>query len=313
MFTKSFLTYIRCELNLSAHTVLSYAVDLHQLRQFLTGREVPREKWGTDDEDGGFDALSVTSSDIRLWLTSLAEKGESPRTLRRKLTAVSTFYAYLLRQGAVQANPADEVEMAKVPKPLPVNIRQEEISDVIDRELAEADDFTSVRNALILLMLYSTGMRRAELIGLRDAAVNTQAGELKVLGKRNKDRLIPFGRELAGAIDRYRALRDKLLGGLTEYLFVRQDGRQLYPMAVERIVKSALQGKVHASRISPHVLRHSFATDMLNGGADLVAVQQLLGHKSLATTQVYTHVTYKDLKHNYQLAHPRACGESTKN
>lgn len=300
-----FLTYLRCELNHSANTVQTYAIDLRQFADFITGGKPEM-----------LHPESVTPSDIRSWILSLADHGISHRTIRKKLSALSAFFRYLMRHHGLKSNPATEVPLAKTTRTLPVYIRQDEMEDILGDPADTAtvsDDFTELRNHLIVLMLYSTGMRRAELLSLRDSAVDTAKGELKVLGKRNKDRLIPFGRELAGAIDRYRALRDKLLGGPTEYLFVRQDGRQLYPMAVERIVKSALQGKVHASRISPHVLRHSFATDMLNGGADLVAVQQLLGHKSLATTQVYTHVTYKDLKHNYQLAHPRACGESTKN
>ena len=149
-------------------------------------------------------------------------------------------------------------------------------------------------------------MRRAELIGLADSAVDTSRGELKVVGKRNKERIIPFGSELREAVESYRRVRDAVTGGPTESFFVRPDGSPLYPMLVERVVRKALQGRAHASRLSPHVLRHSFASDMLNNGADLVAVQQLLGHESLATTQVYTHITYRDLKQNYQLAHPRA-------
>jgi integrase/recombinase XerC len=150
-------------------------------------------------------------------------------------------------------------------------------------------------------------MRRAELISLRDANVDTTRSELKVLGKRNKERIIPFGKELADAITLYRDVRRQQTG-IThpEAFFIRPGGDPLYPMLVERIVKQALTGHTLASRLSPHTLRHSFASDMLNNGADLTSVQQLLGHKSLATTQVYTHITYRELQQNYQLAHPRA-------
>ncbi|MDE6282573.1 MAG: tyrosine-type recombinase/integrase [Muribaculaceae bacterium] len=312
MLTKSFLTYIRCELSLSAHTVLSYSLDIRQFREFLTGvaaRHLP----GDEPLDDGFDALSVTTSDIRQWLLTLAEDGMSARTLRRKLTSLSTFYSYLMRQGLLQSNPARNVEMAKLPKPLPVALRQGEVNDIIEEDKKSADEaggFTQRRDALIFLMLYSTGMRRAELIGLRDNAVDTARGELKVVGKRNKERIIPFGDELREGIISYREQRDATVGGKTEAFFVRPDGQPLYPMLVERIVKKALQGRAHGNRLSPHVLRHSFASDLLNNGADLVAVQQLLGHESLATTQVYTHITYRELKQNYQLAHPRAGSSS---
>lgn len=307
MLIQSFLTYIRCELSLSVHTVLSYSVDLRQFREFITG--VPQPKPPLPAPDDSFDPLTVTTSDIRQWLLTIAESGVSPRTLRRKLTAVSSFYAYLQRKGMLDINPARDVEMAKVPKPLPVNLRSAEVNDIIeqDRPREESpDSFTAIRDSLIFLMLYSTGMRRAELIGLADSAVDTSRGELKVVGKRNKERIIPFGSELREAVESYRRVRDAVTGGPTESFFVRPDGSPLYPMLVERVVRKALQGRAHASRLSPHVLRHSFASDMLNNGADLVAVQQLLGHESLATTQVYTHITYRDIKQNYQLAHPRA-------
>lgn len=307
MLIQSFLTYIRCELSLSVHTVLSYSVDLRQFRGFVTGK--PQPKPPLPQADDGFDPLSVTTSDIRQWLMTLAEEGISPRTLRRKLTAVSSFYAYLLRQGLVTVNPARDVEMAKLPKPLPVNLRQAEVNHIIEEDMEDASasgGFIAMRDSLIMLMLYSTGMRRAELIGLADSAVDTGRGELKVVGKRNKERIIPFGSELREAVESYRQVRDRVAGGPTDAFFVRPDGSPLYPMLVERVVRKALQGRAHAGRLSPHVLRHSFASDMLNNGADLVAVQQLLGHESLATTQVYTHITYRDLKQNYQLAHPRA-------
>lgn len=311
MLTQSFLTYIRCELSLSVHTVLSYSVDLRQFREFVTGIPQPKSSPGCDRPpvNDGFDPVTVTTSDIRQWLLTLAEHGVTPRTLRRKLTAISSFYAYLLRQGLVKTNPARDVEMAKTPKPLPVNLRPAEVNGIIEQDLDAAREeggFTATRDSLILLMLYSTGMRRAELIGLTDASVDCARGELKVLGKRNKERIIPFGSELREAVESYRRKRDATTGGATRMFFVRPDGSPLYPMLVERIVKRALQGRAHAGRLSPHVLRHSFASDMLNNGADLVAVQQLLGHESLATTQVYTHITYRELKQNYQLAHPRA-------
>lgn len=328
MLTKSFLTYIRCELSLSAHTVLSYASDLSQFRGFITGKPVKTankaillDAYSPDD---GFDPLSVTSSDIRQWMMTLSRRGMSAVSIRRKLSALNSFYKFLLHQRLIKANPVADVELAKVPKPLPVNLRANEVDEIIRQDKQRAADgqkravswgeqFTRSRDALLVLMLYSTGMRRAEIVGLRDSWVDTDKCELKVLGKRNKERIIPFGAELKEAIDDYRRLRTVLLGQPTEWLLVRPNGQQLYPVLVERIVKTALQGRAHASRLSPHVLRHSFATDMLNNGADLVAVQQLLGHESLATTQIYTHISYRELKQNYELAHPRATAAEADN
>ncbi len=344
MLIKSFLTYIRCELNLSAHTVLSYSIDLRQFREFITGHPQPTlHTRAVAETNDGFDPLSVTTSDIRQWLMTLAEQGISPRSLRRKLTALNSFYAFLMHEGLIKNNPGMDVELAKVPKQLPVNIRREEVNRIIDEDLYNnpllnddaahegatpeqsapsdttddaADDqgqqfldeerFVTFRDALIFTMFYSTGMRRGELISLKDSDVNVAKGELKVLGKRNKERIIPFGSELGENIERYRELRKKIIGGDSDSFFVRPDGTSLYPMLVERVVKRALEGRAHAGRLSPHVLRHSFASDMLNNGADIVAVQKLLGHESLATTQVYTHITYRELKQNYQRAHPRA-------
>ncbi len=300
MLTESFLTYIRCELNLSAHTVSSYSRDISEFGRFITG----------DNPDNIFDPLTVTASDIRLWVAALTRRGLTRRTIRKKLSALSSLFRYLTRIGRMSANPVADIARARLPKTLPVFVRQEEMAEIID-DAPAADDapapFEEVRNALIVLMLYSTGMRRAELIGLRDADVDPDKGELKVLGKRNKERIIPFGTELAQAVESYRQLRDASADPSPEgMLFVLPDGKPLYPVLVRRLVKNALTGHTHATRMSPHTLRHSFASDMLNNGADLRSVQQLLGHESLETTQVYTHITYRELKQNYQLAHPRA-------
>lgn len=254
----------------------------------------------------------VTFSDLRLWVAHLAGSGSSPRTIKRKVSALRAFYRYLLRQGDISVNPASRLVLPKPSKTLPVNVRPEETSAILDADIPH-DDFAAVRDRLILDILYSTGMRCSELIGLRDADVDTVKGELKVLGKRNKERVIPFGPELAEAIDAYRAMRDSspltsvCRADTSAPLMVRDNGEQLYRKMVYNVVHRMLsEGGAHAERLSPHVMRHSMATDMLNGGAPIATVQQLLGHASLTSTQVYTHVTYRDLKHNYQLAHPRA-------
>lgn len=294
MLIDSFLTYIRCELNLSAHTVSSYTSDLEQWSDFAT-----------EGRPESFDAASVTTSDIRLWIAHLAESGDAPRTIRRKVQALRAFYRYLMRVHGFKSNPAADVILAKADKPLPVFIRQAETNAILDESIDESD-FIAVRDHLVVLMFYTTGMRCSELMTLQDVDVHSDSCELKVLGKRNKERIIPFGHELKEKIDEYRRLRDKTTGFTPETFFVRPSGEALYRKLIYNIVHTSLEGRAHAARLSPHVLRHSMATDMLNGGASLNAVQQILGHQSLATTQVYTHITYRELKQNYQLAHPRA-------
>ncbi len=288
----NYLQFIRLEKNLSPHTVVAYRCDLEQWEQFLTsGKEA-------------LDVKSVTTGDIRAWMLHLNKQGDSARTMRRKVQAVRSFYKWLMKQGMASDSPAAAVELARIPKRLPQLVRTSSMDELLDQEIDETD-FVQVRNRLIVMMLYETGMRRAELLGLLDRNVDTASGELKVHGKRDKDRIIPFGTELAQAIDSYRLLRDELVRGC-EHFFVKEDGNPLYPMLVYRIVHRALQEVGVTSKRSPHVLRHSFATAMLNDGAAINSVKELLGHESLATTQIYTHVTFSELKNNYKLAHPRA-------
>lgn len=296
----AFLTYLRCELSYSAHTVLSYGTDLRQFADFITGKVPDR-----------FDPASITTSDIRSWILSLADAKVSQRSIRRKVSAISSLFNYMMRHHGLKANPAAEITLAKVPKSLPVFVRPQEMEEILGPPATEETlpkAFLPLRDHLMVLTLYSTGIRRAELIGMLDREVDTTRRELKVLGKRNKERIIPFGEELRQAIESYRRARSRCLGSQTppEDFFVRPDGTPLYPMLVQRVVKEALTGHSNAARLSPHTLRHSFATDMLNNGAELTAVQQLMGHASLATTQMYTHITFRELLKNYRLAHPRA-------
>jgi integrase/recombinase XerC len=297
MLIKQFIEYLRCELNYSALTVASYSKILAQWQEFITG--------GGSSE---FDPFSVTANDIRAWAASMSSAGLSVRTVRWKISAVRTFYTYLCKRHGAKANPAAEVTLAKLPKTLPSFIAQDETMAVLNEASLNADDFTELRNYLVVTMFYETGMRAAELIGLQDASIDMSRSELRVLGKRNKERTIPFGEHLKSLIEQYLSVRNKTLGdgNSAEAFFVRENGEPLYYGLVNKIVHQYLDLAVHASKRSPHVLRHSFATDMLNNEADLNAVQHLLGHASLATTQIYTHITYRELLNNYQQAHPRA-------
>jgi len=297
MYIEEYLTYIRCELALSPHTVSAYGNDLNQWRDYsLGGRDA-----------GEFNPMDVTTSDLRVWISSLSAKGISARSIRRKISALRNFFDYMVRRHGLPGNPAADLVLKRVPEQLPCYIPSNETNSILDSKIDE-NDFREVRNRLIILMLYSTGMRCQELISLRDDAVNVERRELKVLGKRNKERVIPFGDELAQAISHYRKIRAATVGtSATENFFTRESGEAVYQKIVYDVVHGTLLGNgAHATRLSPHVLRHSFATDMLNNGADLNAVQKLLGHASLATTQIYTHISYRELKQNYELAHPRA-------
>ena len=287
-----FLQYLRFERNLSLGTVDLYRRDLSQWDSFMTegGRQL--------------DLASVTTSDIRTWLMERSVQGDCPGTLRHKVQALRALYRYLLRRGEVTANPAAQVELAKLSKPLPKFVRSRTVDAVLDADIDE-DDFTQVRDRLIVMLLYETGIRRSELIGLQDAAVDTVKREIKVRGKRDKDRIVPFGSELAAWIERYRKLRG-LVRPECGNLLLTAKGKPLYPSLVYHVVHDALAVAGATGKLSPHVLRHTFASVMLNSGAGLNSVKELLGHESLAATQVYTHVTLSELQHNYELAHPRA-------
>lgn len=292
----AFLKYITSEVQLSAQTVEAYRSDLRQWERFATS-------------DGLYPLCpeTTTLSDLRLWVASLSRAGLLPRSIRRKIQSLRAFFRFLMKYHGLKSNPAVDLQVPKVANGLPVYVRSEEMSAMLDSDY-DADDYESVRDRLVVDMLYHTGLRCSELMTLTDGNVDAAKCELKVHGKRNKDRIVPFGPELRDMITLYRRLRDEIVNTLPgDEFFRRSDGRPLYRKQVYNIVHSAMDlAGVHAARKSPHVLRHTFATDMLNGGAQLTSVQQLLGHRSLNATQVYTHISYRDLKQNYQQAHPRA-------
>ena len=287
-----FLQYLRLERNLSWRTVDLYRRDLEQWDAFVTGG------------NGNLDLASVTASDIRAWLMQRSAQGDCAGTLRHKVQAIRALYRYLLRRGDVASNPAAQVDLAKLAKPLPKFVRQSAVDAVLDADIDE-DDFTQVRDRLIVMLFYETGIRLSELIGLQDTAVDTASRELKVRGKRDKDRIVPFGDELVKRIEQYRTLRAALQPECSN-LLVTVKGKPLYPSLVYHVVHDSLAAAGATGKLSPHVLRHTFASVMLNDGAQLNSVKELLGHESLAATQVYTHVTLSELQYNYELAHPRA-------
>lgn len=293
MLIDRFLKYISFECNLSKLTAKAYETDLRQFAQFLA------------TAGDGIEIAKAGQANVRAWVMWLSRHGETQSTVRRKIQALRAFYKWLLQRGSIEKSPVANLELARLPKRLPCFMREPTMNMVLDRPIDD-NDFEAVRNRLMLLMLYLTGMRRAELIGLLDSNVDTTICQLKVHGKRDKERIIPFGDELAASIARYRRLREEQVGKGADSFFVTAAGRPVYASLVYRVVHEALEQAGATGKLSPHVLRHSFASSMLNHGAELNAVKELLGHESLAATQVYTHVTFSELKHSYKLAHPRA-------
>lgn len=290
MLVESFLEYIRYEKNLSTHTGLSYRNDLFQFKKFL------------ETERDGIEMQKVTSDCIREWVALLSEGGMSARSVCRKISSLRAFYRYLVVQSDIQESPVKNIPLPKVHKKMPVYLRQDSMNELLD-DVSYGEGFEAVRNKLIIAMLYHTGMRRAELIGLRDTDV--REGEIKVTGKRNKQRLIPYGEELSQMIAGYRQARKESCGDDCGFFFVRENGEPLYPQLVYRVVNGSLSKVCSLDKRSPHVLRHTFASAMLNNGAALNSVKELLGHHSLASTEVYTHITFEELKQSYNQAFPK--------
>lgn len=299
---EQFIQYLRYERNYSSHTVLAYRKDLEQFSLFLT------DEYGVDD-------LSRADADmIRFWLLRLMEEGLSARSVNRKLSSLKSFWRYLLAKGLAKENPCRKLLSPKVHKSLPSFLKKEEMESLLD-DVSESEDmseFVAKRNRLMIEMLLQTGMRRSELMGLALSDVDMSSCLLRVKGKRDKQRLIPFGPMLQSMIQDYLDSRAQWqsqcedLYDFSDCLFVRENGKPLYPQLVYRLVHDKLSQCSSLAKKSPHVLRHSFATTLLNNGAQLNAVKELLGHANLSATEVYTHTTFEELKQVYKQAHPRA-------
>ncbi len=295
MLIESFLKYLRLERNYSEKTILSYGIDLKEFQVFF------KEK----SED--IDFITLDSDLIRLWIIDLMDRGYTSTSVNRKLSALRSFYRFLLRRGLVEINPTLKVTSLKNKKPLPVFVKEADMDRIIERSNFK-EGFEGCRDRLIIEMFYTTGMRLSELIGLKDRDIDFYSSTLTVLGKRNKQRIIPFDVELKRDISEYINVRDEYLtgGNKSGSLFVLKSGEAMYPLKVYNLVKRSLAKFVSIKKKSPHVLRHTFATSMLNNEASLESIKELLGHESLETTQVYTHTTFEELKKIYEQAHPRA-------
>jgi integrase/recombinase XerC len=280
-----FLDHLSIERRLSSHTITSYSTDLEQFTAFVNPIELQQ----------------VQAMDVRKWLISLSDDSIQNRSINRKLATLRTFYKYLLRTGKITENPMASIRMVKTTKKIPHFVRESEMENLVENRII-ATNFSEARDELILFLLYGTGIRLAELISLHNSQVNLAAKTIRVIGKRNKERMIPIPTFLVELIETYR----QFCHFENAHLLLTDKGEPLYPMFVQRLVKKNLGEFSQLEKLSPHVLRHTYATHLLNRGADLNAIKELLGHANLAATQVYTHNSMEKMKAIYQQAHPKA-------
>ena len=292
-YQESFISYLKYEKRYSPHTVVAYKNDLDQFVEFST------------IVVGEFHVKEVQTDTVRGWLLHLMEQGLTPRSIHRKVTAVKSFYNYLMREEVVDQNPAVNVTLPKVRKKLPNFVDESSLNHLLDDQGIFESGFTGVRDKLIVALFYGTGIRLAELIGLKEQDINKQERLIKVLGKRQKERIIPYPSEINNLLEEYVIARDREFGFNPEFLLVTDKGKKVYEKLIYRVVKNNLAKVTSLEKKSPHVLRHTYATHLLNKGADLNAVKELLGHSNLAATQVYTHTTFEKLRDSYKQAHPR--------
>ena len=294
MLVKEFLDYLRSERNCSARTVGEYGDDLQKFESFFKNLDATLT-WETVDSDV-----------IRDWMESMMDKGNIATSVNRRLSAVRSFYRFALSRGLVAADPSHGVKGPKKEKPLPRFVREADMDALLDESMWDMRKYEDVRARTIILMIYETGVRISELLGLDDAAVDLAACQLKVTGKRDKQRVIPFGGELRASLEAYMSLRDASVEKKSPALLLSADGTRMAYHTARREVKKHLSRVCTLKKRSPHVLRHTFATAMLNNGAGIESVKKLLGHSRLTTTEIYTHTTFEQLKKVYESAHPRA-------
>lgn len=287
-----FLKYIKYEKRSSDHTTTAYGIDMKQFAEYLSK---------------SYDFKHPELADfqmIRSWIVSMVEMKIENRSVNRKIATLRTFYKFLLQKKVIEKDPMVKISVLKTQKNIPAFVREKELDNLLD-EVEFPDDFAGVRDKLILELLYGTGMRLSELIELKERDIDFYSKTVKVLGKRNKERIIPINQPLVKLIQEYQSFKNSE-GLMHEYLIVSDKGNPAYPVMIQRITKKYLSLVTTLAKKSPHILRHSYATHLLNNGAALTAIKDLLGHSSLSATQVYTHNSMEKIKKIYQQAHPKA-------
>ncbi len=289
-----FVDYLKFEKRYSAHTITSYQKDLLDFAGYL------------DTQFGGVQLKDIRHSFVRSWLANLKDKGLSAKSIVRKISSLKSFFKYHLRTGNIDVSPMEKIITPKTPKRLPVFIKEADTEMMFKTLNIISEDWKSLNAKVLITLFYTTGMRLAELISLRENQVYLSRSQIKVLGKGNKERLIPISREVVKMIEEYIELKRKEFENAPETLLVTDKGKKIYPKYAYLMVNQVLSQLSTLDKKSPHVLRHTFATHLMNKGADLNAVKELLGHASLASTQVYTHNTIEKLKDVYKKSHPKA-------
>jgi integrase/recombinase XerC len=291
-YQESFIDYLKYEKRNSSHTVTAYKKDLDQFVSFCTERV------------GEFDVKRVDAKLVRSWIVSLMEQQYTPRSVNRKISTVKAFFRFLMKNEVVENNPAVNIPVPKIRKRLPNFVEENNLHHLLDDGFFP-DDFSGIRDKLIITLLYGTGIRLAELLQLKERDFDTSGYLMKVLGKRQKERIIPYPRSINQLLQQYIEIRNREIGNCCEALLVTVKGEPVYEKLIYRVVNKYLEKVTSLEKKSPHVLRHSYATHLLNRGADLNAIKELLGHSNLSATQIYTHTTFEKLHNIYKQAHPR--------
>lgn len=289
-----YIEYLKFEKRYSVHTLTAYQADLYEFTEFVK------------IQYGDTDLASINHGVVRSWLAQLKEQGLTAKSLNRKISTLKSFFKYLLKTGIIDISPMAKVISPKIGKRLPVFVKEEETQLLLDSLNSSAENWRSLNARMIITILYATGLRLSELINLKEKQVDFARLQIKVLGKGNKERIIPLSDKLINGIREYQQLKRKEFETYEDVLLVSEKGKKLYPKYAYLIVNQYLGKSSTLDKKSPHVLRHSFATHLMNNGADLNAVKELLGHSSLAATQVYTHNTIEKLKDVHKKAHPKS-------
>ncbi len=291
-YQESFIHYLKYEKRYSSHTVVAYEQDLEQFIQFCT------------EVTGEFDLKGIDRKLVREWVVCLMENKLSPRSVQRKISTLRSFFKYLMKLDLIDVTPVYEIPLPKIRKKLPLFVEEKSLNHLLDDGFFPAD-FSGFRDKMVIALLYGTGIRLSELLGLTADSVDLTLFQIKVTGKRNKQRIIPFPRSMKPQIEEYLGKKTEEFGSAAGGLIVTEKGEPAYEKLIYRIVSGYLAKVTLLGKRSPHVLRHTYATHLLNRGADLNAVKELLGHSNLGVTEIYTHTTFEKLHSIYKQAHPR--------